>query len=134
MLSDRTSDYLETIYLLSLSHDTVGISQVAAARGVTVPTARAAVGRLKQDGCIRQERYGKILLTDAGRDRAARVYRTHATLYRFLREVLHVPPETADADACRLEHGLSDATLSRLVSFLDSRGGQGDGDASGGAQ
>jgi Mn-dependent DtxR family transcriptional regulator len=120
MLSDRTSDYLETIYLLSLRQDTVGISQVAAARGVTIPTARAAMGRLKKDGCIRQERYGKILLTDDGRERAARVYRTHSTLFRFLHDVLGVTVETADADACRLEHGLSDATLGRLTEFLDS--------------
>lgn len=121
MLSDRTSDYLETIYLLSLRQDTVGISQVAAARGVTIPTARAAVRRLKEDGCIRQERYGKILLTEDGRERAANVYRTHSTLYRFLHGVLGVPAETADADACRLEHGLSDTTLGRLMDFLDSR-------------
>jgi DtxR family transcriptional regulator, Mn-dependent transcriptional regulator len=121
MLSDRTSDYLETIYLLSLRQDTVGISQVAAARGVTIPTARAAVRRLKQDGCIRQEHYGKILLTDDGRERAAGVYRTHSALYRFLHGVLGVPAETADTDACRLEHGLSETTLDRLVEFLDSR-------------
>lgn len=127
MLSDRTSDYLETIYLLSLRQDTVGISQVAAARGVTVPTARAAVRRLKDDGCIRQERYGKILLTDAGRERAARVYGTHSTLFRFLRDVLGVPADTADADACRLEHGLSDETLGRLMAFLDGRPASGSG-------
>ncbi len=121
MMTDRTSDYLETIYLLSLRQDTVGISQVAAARGVTIPTARAAVRRLKEDGCIRQERYGKILLTDVGRERAAGVYRTHSALYQFLHVVLGVPDETADADACRLEHGLSETTLGRLVEFLSSR-------------
>jgi len=121
MLSDRTADYLETIYLLSLHEDTVGISRVAAARGVTVPTARAAVRRLKADGCVRQERYGKILLTDAGRRRAARVYRTHSALLQFLRDVLRVDPEIADRDACRLEHGLSEETFGRLVEFLETR-------------
>jgi DtxR family Mn-dependent transcriptional regulator len=130
MLSDRTSDYLETIYLLSLRQDTVGISQVAAARGVTIPTARAAVRRLKDDGCIRQERYGKIILTDDGRERAASVYRTHSALYRFLHTVLGVPAETADADACRLEHGLSETTLGRLMDFLDARPPSAAGDTS----
>jgi DtxR family transcriptional regulator, Mn-dependent transcriptional regulator len=121
MLSDRTADYLETVYLLSLRQDTVGISQVAAARGVTIPTARAAVHRLKEDGCIRQERYGKLILTDDGRERAASVYRTHSALYQFLHGVLGVPAETADADACRLEHGLSETTLGRLMQFLEAR-------------
>jgi len=121
VLTARTTDYLETIYLLSRRQDTVGISQVAAERGVTVPTARTAIRRLKEVGCVRQERYGKIVLTQEGRRRAAQVYRTHSALFRFLHEVLGVPAGTADADACRLEHGLSDRTLALLVGFLAAR-------------
>jgi len=119
MLTARTTDYLETIYLLSQRHDTVGVSQVAAERDVTIPTARAAVGRLKNAGYVRQERYGKIVLTRKGSARAARVYRTHRLLYRFLHDVLGVASGTADGEACKLEHGLSEDTLSRLVRFLD---------------
>ncbi len=121
MLSPRTVDYLETVYLLSLSQDTVGVSQVAADREVTIPTARSAIGRLKDEGYVRQERYGKIVLTEKGRERAATVYRTHRVLFRFLHDVLHVERETADAEACRLEHGLSQDTLARLVRFLDAQ-------------
>jgi DtxR family Mn-dependent transcriptional regulator len=120
MLTARTVDYLETIYLLSLRHDTVGVSQVAADRDVTIPTARSAIGKLKDAGLVRQERYGKIVLTEQGRLRAARVYRTHTVLFRFLHDVLGVDTETADQEACRLEHGLSQDTLARLVRFLDS--------------
>lgn len=122
MLPARTLDYLETIYLLSLRNDTVGVSQVAAERGVTIPTARSAIRRLKQSGYVRQERYGKVVLTPKGRSEAAGVYRTHTMLFRFLHDVLAVDPETADAEACRLEHGLSDDTLRRLVRFLDRYG------------
>jgi DtxR family Mn-dependent transcriptional regulator len=119
MLTPRTVDYLETIYLLSQRQDTVGVSQVAAERGVTIPTARAAVGKLKEAGYVRQERYGKIVLTKKGAARAATVYRTHSVLYRFLHDVLGVSEDVADAEACRLEHGLSGDTLSRLIDFLD---------------
>jgi DtxR family Mn-dependent transcriptional regulator len=119
MLTPRTIDYLETIYLLSQRQDTVGVSQVAAERGVTIPTARAAVRRLKDAGYVRQERYGKIVLTKKGTARAATVYRTHTVLYRFLHRVLGVAAERADAEACRLEHGLSSDTLARLIDFLD---------------
>ena len=119
MLTPRTVDYLETIYLLSQRQDTVGVSQVAAERGVTIPTARAAVRKLKDAGHVRQERYGKIVLTKKGVTRAATVYRTHTVLYRFLHDVLGVAAERADAEACRLEHGLSPDTLSRLIDFLD---------------
>ena len=119
MLTARTTDYLETIYLISLDHDTVGVSQVAAERDVTIPTARSAIARLKKAGYVRQERYGKIVLTDAGEARAKTVYRTHRVLFRFLHDVLGVESREADPEACRLEHGLSDDTLSRLVRFLD---------------
>ena len=119
MLTARTIDYLETIYLLSRRQDTVGVSQVAAERGVTIPTARAAIRRLKDAGYVRQERYGKILLTGRGLTNAATVYRTHSVLFRFLHRILGVGRETADAEACRLEHGLSADTLARLIDFLD---------------
>jgi len=121
MLSARTVDYLETIYLLSLEQDTVGVSQVAAHRDVTIPTARSAILRLRDAGFVRQERYGKILLTESGRSHAESVYRTHKVIYRFLHEVLGVDPETADSEACKMEHGLSEETRARLVEFLDDQ-------------
>ena len=119
MLTARTVDYLETIYLLSLKQDTVGVSQVAAEREVTTPTARSAIGRLKKAGYVRQERYGKIVLTKKGTIRAAAVYRTHRVLYRFLHDILGVNRKTADKEACKLEHILSADTFSRLIDFLD---------------
>jgi DtxR family transcriptional regulator, Mn-dependent transcriptional regulator len=121
MLSARSADYLETVYLLSLKHDTVGVSQVAEERGVTIPTARSAISRLREAGYVRQERYGKILLTESGRTRAEYVYRTHRIIFRFLHEVLGVDPETADSEACSMEHGLSENTRDRLVDFLDTQ-------------
>lgn len=121
MLTPRAVDYLETIYLLSRRHDTVGVSQVAAERDVTIPTARSAVGRLKTGGYVRQERYGKLVLTEKGRQRATEVYRTHSVLFRFLHDVLGVADERADHEACTLEHGLSPDTVAKLTMFLESR-------------
>ena len=121
MLTPRSADYLETVYLLSLEKDTVGVSQVAAERDVTIPTARAAIGRLRKEGYVRQERYGKILLTELGRSRAESVYRTHTVIFRFLHEVLGVDIDTADAEACKMEHGLSEKTRARLIKFLNER-------------
>ncbi len=130
MLSARSADYLETVFLLSLKNDTVGVSQLAAERGVTIPTARSAVERLKRAGYVRQERYGKILLTELGRVRAESVYRTHTIMFRFLHEVLGLDADTANRDACELEHGLSEKTRARLVEFLDEHRPQEAPDAS----
>ena len=119
MLTPRAVDYLETIYLLSQSQDTVGVSQVAAERNVTIPTARSAVSRLKNDGYVRQERYGKLVLTEKGLQRGAEIYRAHSVIFRFLHEILGVEDARADAEACRLEHGLSTDTVARLIVFLE---------------
>jgi len=97
MLSPRTIDYLETIYLLSLENDTVGVTQVAASRSVTIPTARVAVARLKDEGCT--------------------------VRFRCLHEILGVETDRADDEACRLEHGLSQDTLARLIRFLNDGAG-----------
>jgi len=121
VLTPRAVDYLETIYLLSQRNDTVGVSQVAAERDVTIPTARSAVSRLKTGGYVQQERYGKLVLTEKGRQRATEVYRMHSVLFRFLHGVLGVEQELADHEACTLEHGLSPDTVAKLTVFLESR-------------
>ena len=64
---------------------------------------------------------GKILLTELGRGRAESVYKTHMVIFRFLREVLGVDAKTADAEACKMEHGLSERTRARLVQFLNEQ-------------
>ncbi len=119
MLSVKATDYLETIYLLSLRHDTVGVSQVAAERGVTIPTARSGVDRLKRKGFVRQEHYGKVVLTELGRLQAAEIYRTHTLLFHFLHDVLGVERARADTEACRLEHDLSADTVARLTRLME---------------
>lgn len=119
-LTAREEDYLETIYRLAGIGDSVGVTDVAKARQVTVPTARAAVTKLARYGLIRKEHYGKITLRSAGRRRAEEIYAMHRALLRFLQEVLSLVPEVAEREACRMEHGLSKETLRRLVLFLEA--------------
>ena len=119
-LTPSEEDYLETILRISQVGDHVGVTEVAKARNVTVPTARAAVAKLIKHGLVSQEYYGKIFLNPTGRQRAEQVYAAHKVLLRFLRDVLHVDKELAEQDACRMEHGLSKKALSRLVLFLEA--------------
>jgi len=122
MLSSRLEDYLETIYLLSKREETVGVSEVARERKVTIPTVRTAIAKLQQVGMVRQQPYGKIILTPKGKETGASIYRVHKTLYRFLAEILLIDPKSAEKEACRLEHDLSRETLKRLITFLETIG------------
>jgi DtxR family Mn-dependent transcriptional regulator len=120
ILSSRLEDYLETVYVLSKREDTVGVTEVAREREVTIPTVRAAVSKLQEAGLVRQHPYGKIILTAEGERVGASIYQTHRTLYRFLVEILLVDPVRAEREACKLEHGLSRQTLKRLLAFLET--------------
>jgi DtxR family Mn-dependent transcriptional regulator len=117
-ITPKIEDYLETIYRLSMEMDTVGVSDVAKARGVSVPTARTAVNRLQEYGFLHQKHYGKIILHESGWKKGKEIFRFHKTLRRFLRDFLLVNKKTAEKEACRMEHGLSRETLERLVLFL----------------
>lgn len=128
-LTPKDEDYLETIYRISRDFDTVGVTDIARARSVTVPTARTAVGRLIRYGLVRQQHYGKIILNADGEKLGEQLYSVHRTLRRFLSDVLLLEAEQADAEACRMEHGLSRATLKRLTLFLDAVHGCGGGAA-----
>ncbi|MBD3381120.1 MAG: metal-dependent transcriptional regulator [candidate division Zixibacteria bacterium] len=119
-ITPRIEDYLETVFRLSQKLDTVGVSDVARARKVSVPTARTAINRLQDIGLLHQKHYGKIILHDSGRERAQQIYRVHRTLKRFLTEILQVDDKIAEKEACYMEHGLGKETLRRLTLLLNS--------------
>lgn len=117
-LSSRKEDYLETIYRLSAEIDSVGISDIARERGVTLPTVTSAVSGLKEKGYLNQRHYGKVTLTSSGEAKAIDIYEAHKTIKRFLREVLGLPENLSESEACKMEHGLSRETLDRLKHFI----------------
>ncbi len=119
-LSAKKEDYLETIYRLSGEIDSVGITDIARERGVTLPTVTAAVAGLKEKGYLKQRHYGKINLTSSGKAKAIAIYEAHKTLKRFLEDVLGLPENLAESEACKMEHGLSRQTLDRLKHFIST--------------
>ena len=52
------------------------------------------------------------------RRRAQRVRRRHDLLSRYLRDVLGVSDETAETDACRIEHVVSDELIEIIAAYL----------------
>ena len=119
-LSSKKEDYLETSYRLSGEIDTVGISDIARERGVTLPTVTAAVAGLKEKGYLNQRHYGKVTLTRSGKAKAIKIYEAHKTIKRFLQEILGLPENLSESEACKMEHGLSRETLDRLKHFINT--------------
>lgn len=126
-LSMASEDYLESIYRLIVEGGMApeyGIRSVDVADqlGVSKASVSKALATLKEAGMVEQMRYGRVTLTERGRAYARRVWRTHRILRVFLRDELGVDPETADEEACLLEHYLSEDTMDRWCGYLERQG------------
>jgi DtxR family Mn-dependent transcriptional regulator len=91
---------------------------VARAVGVTPPSATGAVKSLKDRGLVSHERYEDVVLTANGKVAAQDVHQRHEELRSFFEEILLLDADTADEEACRLEHSISALAIDRLRRFL----------------
>lgn len=121
ILSPSNEDYLEAIFDLSSVNSAVRSIDVSTRLNVSRASVNKAVGLLKDAGLVVQQPYGTITLTDEGRYRAARVRTRHDTLRAFLNGVLGIDIETAEDEACKIEHIISDKTLEHLIAFMDKQ-------------
>ena len=116
-LQESGEMYLETIYLLSQTMDTVRSIDVVEHMGYSKPSVSRAVGLLKNGGYLTVEDNGALLLTDAGREIGEKIYTRHTILTELLMR-LGVDRKTATEDACRLEHAISDASFDAIQKHL----------------
>ncbi|MBO5790802.1 MAG: metal-dependent transcriptional regulator [Clostridia bacterium] len=109
--------YLEHILLLKQKQAQVRAVDVAAHAGYSKPSVSRAMGLLREDGMIVLDEKGYISLTEKGEAVAQKIYRRHLLLSDFF-EHIGVDAETADADACRIEHFISDLSVQKIEEHL----------------
>ena len=106
-------DYLEAILVLQKKQGMVRSVDVARYMEVSKPSVCHAVATLRDGGFLTMDEDHFLHLTDVGREVAERTYERHC----FFTEQLiaaGVDPKTAEADACRIEHIISDESFDRL--------------------
>ena len=118
-LQESGEMYLETILLLSLEHGKVRSIDVANRTGYSKPSVSHAVNLLKDNGYIVIDSDGSITLTEEGRAVAQRMYERHTLLTSLLIR-MGVSEQTAAADACRIEHDISEETFEKLRIYVQS--------------
>ena len=124
-LTMANEDYLESIYRIMTetgSVDGVRSVDVAERLGVSKASVNKAISTLRDAGYVEQNRYGRVMLTEEGAAYAADVWCCHRMLRTFLEHDLGVDPETADAEACLMEHALSHDTMLRWIGYMCERG------------
>ena len=109
--------YLETILVLSKKKPAVRSIDVGEYMGYSKPSVSRAVGLLKSGGLIAVDGNGHITLTQDGQKYAEKIYERHTLLTELLTGI-GVSKETAAADACKIEHVISDETFDALKKYL----------------
>lgn len=118
-VSASSQDYLEAMLDLSVESKNVRSVDIASRLGVSRASVSRAAGVLREAGFIEQERYGELALTENGRAEATRVRARHNLLKSFLADSLGVSAETAEKDACKMEHTISEETFEKLKIFME---------------
>lgn len=116
-LQESGEMYLETIYVLSQTMDSVRSIDVAEYMGYSKPSVSRAVNLLKKNNYLDIADNGSLLLTDAGREIGEKIYARHRTLTALLMK-LGVDRETAAEDACKMEHAISDTSFEAIRRHL----------------
>ncbi|MCM1300072.1 MAG: metal-dependent transcriptional regulator [Firmicutes bacterium] len=111
-------DYLETIYILQQRTGYVRSIDIANEMGYSKPSVSKGMSILRELGYITMAQDGQIKLTKSGSKRAQEVYSRHLLIKDFFIRKLGVNATTAEIDACKVEHVISEETYLRLREFM----------------
>ena len=115
--------YLEAILVLTKKLGFVRSIDVSEYLGYSKPSVSRAMGILRGGDYIIMEKDGSITLTDTGREIAEKIYERHTVLTKVLVQI-GVSPETAAADACKLEHAISDESFQAIKAHMIAMSGK----------
>ena len=115
-----TEDYLEAMLMMRNKHGYIRSIDVADYLGVTKPSVTYTTKRLKASGHITMDGEGLITLTESGMEIASKMLDRHRTLTDFLVSI-GVDEITAETDACKMEHDLSDKTYNAICAHARER-------------
>ena len=116
-LQESGEMYLESILILSRTKGAVRSIDISQHLGYSKPSVSRAVGLLRSGGYILVDEDGHISLTPSGRAVAEKILSRHAVLTELLIR-LGVDRETASADACKMEHVISDETFQAIKNHM----------------
>ena len=112
------SHYLEAIFYIWNEGEAVRSARLADWLSVSRPTVTVAVRRMSRDGLVRLNARKEIELTTTGKRMAESIVRRHRIMERWLTDGLGLDWVTADEEAARLEHAVSDVVEKRLYEVL----------------
>ena len=116
-IHESAEDYLEKILMLQEQKGSVRSIDIAVAMGFSKPSVSVAMKNLREKGHITVTDAGYIYLTDSGKKIAEMVYERHDVLMHYLIS-LGVAEKTAEEDACKIEHIISEESFQAIKDFV----------------
>ncbi len=117
--NESSEMYLETIYILEKEHGHAHVADIARDLKVTKPSVTKAMSHLEEEGLINNESYRPVTLTEKGKAVSEKIYRKHNLITRFLEKSLDLSPGEAVANACRMEHVITENMLNAIKQYLN---------------
>ena len=115
---ESSEDYLETILILREKNGNVRSIDIVNKMNFSKPSISIAMKKLKSEGMVEMDLNGYITLTPKGEEVARRIYSRHKLLEKCL-IAIGVEPETAEEEACRIEHVIDDDTYDKINAFYE---------------
>ena len=116
--SEVVSRYLEAIYYMWSEGEPLRSARLADWLGVSRPTVTVALRRMTRDGMVRLNGRKEIELTPRGLKQAESIVRRHRIMERWLTDGLGLDWVTADEEAARLEHAVSQVVEDKVYEAL----------------
>ena len=113
IIKESAENYLESILRLGEIKSDVRSIDIAEDLNISKPSVSVAMKNFRENGYIEVSHEGYITLTEKGLEIANRTYLRHK-LIKDLFVKIGVSPKTADSDACKIEHDISDETYEKL--------------------
>lgn len=111
-------DYLEAVLILGQRMDRVRAIDVAQYLGFAKTSVSHGLRLLRQGGFLTRDANGYLYLTEVGWETAEKIYAKHRFFTQWLIEA-GVAPDTAEKDACRMEHAISEESFRKLMQALE---------------
>lgn len=110
---ESSEDYLEAILIISNEKKVVRNIDIARHLEFSKPSVSIALKKLKEKGLIEIDGDNLVTLTKEGLEIAEKTYQKHLGITRVLIS-LGVDKKTAEKDACRIEHVISEETFNAI--------------------
>jgi DtxR family transcriptional regulator, Mn-dependent transcriptional regulator len=117
-MSNSTEEYMEPIYNLTQNGRPVSTSSLSRRLNIAPASVTEMIKKLGDDDYVNYSPYQGVTLTAKGLGIGERMTRKHRLLERFLHDMLKIGKEKVHAEACAMEHALSDEAERALCQNL----------------